>query len=104
MATPHRGSDLVPWSLLLANLVNIASLGKGIRKSLLRNLEADSAMLSEISRQFVHRATRLKIMSFVEQNTESLLKTLVLLIIFTSFEWIADVSGCPRILRCPRPA
>lgn len=77
MGTPHRGSDLVPWTLLLSNLINIASLGQGIRKELLRNIDKDSITLMDISSQFVHRATPLKIMSFTEQNIERPLTKLV---------------------------
>jgi hypothetical protein len=77
MGTPHRGSELVPWTLLLSNLINVASFGQGIKKTLLHNLNTDSAMLMEISRQFVHRATPLKIMSFIEQQIERPLTILV---------------------------
>ncbi|KAK0738886.1 hypothetical protein B0T18DRAFT_492746 [Schizothecium vesticola] len=78
MGTPHRGgSDLVPWAVLLANLVNVATLGQAVRKDLLKSLKGDSAVLQEISRQFVHRATPLQIRSFIEQEVERPLKTLV---------------------------
>jgi len=77
MGTPHRGSDLVPWSLLLSNLINVASLGRGIRKDLLKNLEKDGKTLMDISNQFVHRSTPLQIMSLVEQQVERPLNTLV---------------------------
>jgi len=85
MGTPHRGSDLVPWTLLLSNLINIASLGQGIRKELLRNIDKDSITLMDISSQFVHRATPLKIMSFTEQNIERpLTKLAYISLLFTS--------------------
>jgi hypothetical protein len=77
MGTPHRGSDIVPWALLLTNVINAASLGQAVRKKLLKNLESDSATLNEISRQFVHRSTPLKIRSFIEQKIERPLTTLV---------------------------
>lgn len=77
MGTPHRGSELVPWTMVLSNLVNVATSGRGIRKSLLRNIDRDSEMLGEISRQFTHRAAKLKIMSFVEQQAEPPLTVLV---------------------------
>ncbi|KAH7129973.1 hypothetical protein B0J13DRAFT_627109 [Dactylonectria estremocensis] len=77
LGTPHRGSDLVPWAMLLSNLVGVASMGRSIRKELLRSLNKDSDMLMEISSQFLQRATLLKIMSFVEQQVESPLTTLV---------------------------
>ncbi|KAK4139151.1 uncharacterized protein C8A04DRAFT_33378 [Dichotomopilus funicola] len=77
MATPHRGSELVPWALLLSNIVNVVSFGLGIKKSLLRNIDRDSDMLAEVSRRFAHRATKLRLMSFVEQQIERPLTTLV---------------------------
>ncbi|KAH6974942.1 hypothetical protein BKA56DRAFT_589804 [Ilyonectria sp. MPI-CAGE-AT-0026] len=77
MGTPHRGSDVVPWTLLLTNLINAASLGQAFRKSLLKTLDRDSAVLSEISRQFVHRSSLLKIRSCIEQKVERPLTTLV---------------------------
>ncbi|KIL88375.1 hypothetical protein FAVG1_08454 [Fusarium avenaceum] len=77
LGTPHRGSDLAPWGLLLSNLVSVTSIGKNIRKELLRTLSKDSDTLREISSQFLQRATSLKIMSFIEQQVESPLTTLV---------------------------
>lgn len=77
MGTPHRGSELASWAVLFSNLVNAASFGQGMRTSLLRNVDRDAEMLSEISRQFIHRATKLKIMSFVELQVERPLTTLV---------------------------
>ncbi|KAH8744419.1 hypothetical protein F5882DRAFT_446538 [Hyaloscypha sp. PMI_1271] len=77
MGTPHRGSELIPWAMLLSNLVNVASIGQGMRKDLLRNIKTESNMLMDISRQFVHRAPPLKIMTFVEQQVERPLTTLV---------------------------
>lgn len=77
MGTPHRGSDLVPWASLMSNLINLASLGQGIRKELIQSLEKDSHMLLDISLQFIHRAESVKIMSFLEQQIERPLTTLV---------------------------
>ncbi|CAK7206831.1 hypothetical protein SEUCBS139899_009637 [Sporothrix eucalyptigena] len=77
MGTPHRGSPLVPWALIFSNLVNVASFGQGMRTSLLRHVDRDADMLGDISRQFTHRATRLKIMSFIEQQVERPLTTLI---------------------------
>jgi hypothetical protein len=77
MGTPHPGSELVPWSLMFTNLINIAGFGQVIRKDLLKNLDKDCAILDEISRQFMHRATPLKIRSFIEQKIERPLTTLV---------------------------
>jgi hypothetical protein len=66
--------------MLLSNLINVASIGQGIRKDLLRNLKTESNIMMEISRQFVHRATPLKIMTFIEQWIERPLTTLVKLL------------------------
>jgi hypothetical protein len=77
MGTPHRGSELIPWTTLLSNLINVASIGRGIRKDLLRNLKTESDLLMGISRQFIHRATPLKVMTFIEQQIERPLTTLV---------------------------
>ncbi|KAI5459563.1 hypothetical protein BGZ63DRAFT_254666 [Mariannaea sp. PMI_226] len=77
MGTPHRGSDLIPWSLMLANVINHVPLRKKMHKALLRNLNSNSDMLMEISRQFLHRSSGLKIMTFTEQLIEPPLQSLV---------------------------
>jgi hypothetical protein len=77
MGTPHRGSELVPWTFLLSNIVNLATLGYGVRNDLLRELHPKSDILRDISRQFVHRTASLKIVTFIEQQVEGPLKTLV---------------------------
>lgn len=77
MGTPHRGSDLVPWSLMLVNIINHVLLKNKIQKALLRNLDSNSDMLTEISRQVLHRSSGLKIMTFTEQLIEPPLKSLV---------------------------
>ncbi|KAM6506534.1 hypothetical protein FSOLCH5_013509 [Fusarium solani] len=77
MGTPHRGSDLAAWSLILANVINHVTFGNKIKKALLRNLDSNSAMLTEISRQFLPRSTGLRIMTFTEQLVEPPLNTLV---------------------------
>jgi hypothetical protein len=77
LGTPHRGSEITPWAVLLSNVVNSLTLRQGIRMNLLGQLDSKSTTLMEISRQFTHRATSLKIMSFIEQQPESPLTTLV---------------------------
>lgn len=77
MGTPHRGSDLIPWSLMLVNIINHVLFKNKIRKALLRNLDSNSDMLTEISRQFLHRSSGLKIMTFTEQLIEPPLESLV---------------------------
>lgn len=77
MGTPHRGSELAGWSSMLSTILNLATFGKAIRKDLLQQLKTTSQALMEISKQFVQRSTGLKIMSFVEQQVEPNLTTLV---------------------------
>jgi hypothetical protein len=77
MGTPHRGSELVTWALLLTNVVNAAFLGQAIRKDLLQELATGSGTLEGISQQFVHRSTALRIMSFIELEIERPLQDLV---------------------------
>lgn len=77
MASPHRNSKLASWELLFANLVNAASVGMDFRKSLLCHANRDSNMLGEISMQFTQNADKLKLMSFIEQQVEPPLTTLV---------------------------
>jgi hypothetical protein len=77
MGTPHRGSELVPWALLFANVVNAAFMGQALRKDLLRELDGSSTTLMDISKQFVHRSTPLRIMSFIELQIERPLPNLV---------------------------
>lgn len=94
MGTPRRGSDLVPWALLLSNPINIASLDQGIRKDLLRNIDKDSVTLMDISRRFVHRVTPLKAISFTEQQIEKPLITPVV-------PEISAVLGLPNEMIIP---
>jgi hypothetical protein len=82
MGTPHRGSELVPWASLFSNFVNMLTLGKGVRKNLLRQLDRKSNTLMDISRQFMHRASSLKLMSFIEQEAEPPLNSLVQSLLF----------------------
>ncbi|KAK0509728.1 hypothetical protein JMJ35_008122 [Cladonia borealis] len=77
LGTPHGGSKLAAWGTLLSNVVNSVTFGQAVRKDLLKNLERDSAVLEEISRQFVQRAESLQIMSFYETKIERHLRCLV---------------------------
>ena len=77
MATPHRGSELANWSTIVSNLLNLMTFGKVVRKTLLHVLKTNLKALMEISKQFVQRSATLKIMSFVEQQVEPGLKSLV---------------------------
>jgi len=80
LGTPHQGSKLATWGILLSNVVNSLTLGQAVRMDLLRNLETGSATLEEISRQFIQRAVPLQIMSFYEMQTERPLSCLVSII------------------------
>ena len=73
MGTPHRGSNFATWGTLLSNVINSVTFGQAVRKYLLKNLERGSAMLEEISRQFVQRAVSLQIMSFYETKNATFL-------------------------------
>lgn len=77
MGTPHRGSEMASWAVLLANVINIVALRNVVRTELLKNLDRASSVLHDISVKFIHRATALKIMSFTEQQTEFQLQRLV---------------------------
>jgi len=89
MGTPHRGSDLVPWALLLGNIVNAAFLGQALRNDLIRGLHPRSKMLSEISKAFLHRSVPLKIMSFIELQIESPLLAVVSLRSICLWQWMS---------------
>lgn len=82
MGTPHRGSKLVPWAMLFSNIVNLAIQSHRVRKDLLHQLDRKASTLMDISEQFVHRAASLKIMSFIEQQAEHPLTSLVGLFLF----------------------
>jgi hypothetical protein len=82
MGTPHRGADIASWALLFSNVVNTVSLGRAIRKDLLRDLEPKSSMLMETERQFVQRSVPLKIISFTEQLIQTPLTSRVSLYYF----------------------
>jgi predicted permease len=90
MGTPHRGSEIVPWAMLFSSIANLATLGYGVRKNLLRQLHRKSGTLMNISRQFVHRAAALKIVSFIEQEATRPLSSLV-----RSFSFPSGIFGTP---------
>ena len=71
---------MATWAVLLSQLINSAFLGQSrqpVRTSLLKDLKANSKTLMDISRQFVHRAPSLRIMSFIELQPEPPLTKLV---------------------------
>lgn len=96
MACPHRNSKLASWELLFANLVNATGVEMDLRESLLRHANWDSNMLGEISKQFTQNADKLKLMSFIEQQVEPPLTTLVFYVLHPS-----TLEGCNLI---PLPA
>jgi len=77
MGTPHQGSELVPWALTVANIVNVAFVGQALRTDLIDSLKIGSEILANISSAFVARSAALKIMSFIEMEIERPLTTLV---------------------------
>jgi hypothetical protein len=71
MSTPHRGSESIRWPLLLANIGNVtlpSSYPGAFRADLLRSLEKNSEALQTISTNFRNPMSRIKIISFVEQE------------------------------------
>ncbi|EON63739.1 hypothetical protein W97_02967 [Coniosporium apollinis CBS 100218] len=74
LGTPHHGSGATQYPQVLANVVNVALAGSSgfvgrIRTDLIKSLEKDSKVLKSISTNFRNRASKFKIVSFVEQKT-----------------------------------
>lgn len=76
LGTPHRGSEIVYWSKLLAKFANAFTAGK-VREDLLKILEPKSAEMGTICSQFVERGMRLQIFSFFERRDTPGLGSLV---------------------------
>lgn len=73
LSTPHRGSEIVEWPILLANILNTSLyLTSGFhgsaRTDLLKSLERNSKELREISDNFSSQVKSIKIISCYEQN------------------------------------
>lgn len=109
MGTPHQGSELVPWAMLVANIVNIAFVGQAVRTDLIAALKTGSSILTEISGSFAHRSTSFRIMSFIEMQIERPLSTLVSItrafpIPTDEFAVLLCTIGCAGILSSNEPA
>ncbi|KAH7176746.1 hypothetical protein EDB81DRAFT_632596, partial [Dactylonectria macrodidyma] len=68
--TPHRGSDSTPLVKLFADVVHAVTLGQGVRRYPLGQLEEKSMVLADISQKFVRWTARMKIMSFTQRISE----------------------------------
>jgi hypothetical protein len=77
MGTPHQGSDLVPWAMMVSHIANVAFVGQAVRTDLIAALKTGSPILADISGAFVPHSKPLKIMSFVETQIERPLPALV---------------------------
>ena len=65
---PHRGADIAYWANSAAKFVNFAHLGLGVNTNFVAALQRRSEVFTDISRQFVERATPLIISTFYETN------------------------------------
>ncbi|KAL9023532.1 MAG: hypothetical protein Q9196_007145, partial [Gyalolechia fulgens] len=66
MGVPHRGADSARWASLVANILQVGQLGLGTNTNFVEALKRNSPTFSDISRQFVERATLLTIRTFFE--------------------------------------
>lgn len=77
--TPHRGSSLVDWGTMFANILKVASLGSSTNSQLSANLKERSKVLQGISKSFVDRSKPLNIISFYETEKADWLSCRVLI-------------------------
>lgn len=68
LGTPHRGSRSASHAQLISRIINMASLGRGVRTELLRTLEISSGELETISRHAVQLLSKFPIVSFYERK------------------------------------
>jgi hypothetical protein len=68
LGTPHRGSRSASHAQLISRIINIATLGRGVRTELVRTLEISSSELETISRHAVQLLAKFPIVSFYEQR------------------------------------
>ncbi len=66
LGCPHRGSRVASPAQVLSKIINVATLGRAIRSSLLKTLERSSEQLQDISRKAVQLLAPLTIVSFYE--------------------------------------
>lgn len=77
MGTPHQGSVLVPWAMMVSHIANVAFAGQAVRTDLIAALKTGSPVLADISTAFVPHSKLFKIMSFIETQIERPLPALV---------------------------
>jgi hypothetical protein len=68
LGTPHRGSRSASHAQLISRVINVATLGRGVRTELLKTLEISSSELEAISRYAVQLLTKFPIVSFYERK------------------------------------
>jgi hypothetical protein len=80
-ATPHRGVDNVNLLKNLLSIINVPTKGIGlsssVRSDLLKALRKESKELRDISTNFAKVIPDLKVVSFVEKKTMSIMDRLV---------------------------
>lgn len=74
LGTPHRGSNATSLPQIVAGIANVTLTGTSrftgkTRSDLIAVLEKESGVLTTLSTEFRNQAGKLKIASFVEQNT-----------------------------------
>ena len=67
-AVPHRGADLVYWKNFAANILKVVQLGFGTNTNFVEPLQKNSAILAEISQQFIERGADIQIRTFYETD------------------------------------
>jgi hypothetical protein len=67
MGTPHLGADITAATRFLRDISNVITI-RSVRRDLLKVLEPKSLELQDISQQFVHRTSGIRIVSMYEQN------------------------------------
>jgi hypothetical protein len=68
LGTPHRGSRSASHAQLISRIINVATVGRGVRTELLRTLKISSGELEAISRYAVQLLTKFPIVSFYERK------------------------------------
>lgn len=63
--TPHQGSKLASWGMIVANIVDFATIGTNTNKGLIKALKDRSPQLYDISKSFVDRSG-IPILTFYE--------------------------------------
>ena len=92
LGVPHKGSNSAWWANFVANALKGTSLGI-MNTEFLKDLEKDSTTLSNVSKQFIDRATHLEIYTFYE--TRKLYGVVVCNILETSLGLlITPLPGC----------